>query len=634
LAEQECLIMEDILFVLLGIDGKYISPINSPKNAEDKYRLCEFKIDPSLDPSLADLTRRIVAAAAHYTRVQHFMDTHSRFEFGRVAHALVAAIRDVVKDYLILVAQLEHQVHFAPSFGIHKLWFHVSPSLHILEALSRLVEEVHAAEGVGRDESEITMLRTVNHEMHGASRGGVVVGMGGLVKQFSIFGFFFLDPVIKQLHLHLLERALIPYLETLRRWIHHGEIRDPCDEFLIQERRLHLTKDQVNSDDFSDVYWDQRYVFRRDGMPPFLEGVMADRILRAGKYLNVVRECGIDVVDVEERVVKEETGGVDGDGISSMAAFGDIVKVMDGGKIVDDIDKAYRFANQTLLELLMKDRHLINRMRSIKHYFLLDQSDYLTQFLDIADPELRKPRKEVSIDRLKSILELAIRNPGSAASAADIYKDDLTVEMSPYSLVDQLLRVASVGEGAEEMGVSAHTALAGSSAERGKLKGIDSLMLGYKVGFPVSLVFNRKVMTKYQLLFRHLLRCKHLERLLCASWADEEEERYWKDEKEVEAFAGRMGAVRARMLHFVQQVINFTCGDVIDPLGDDLRRGWGKSVMTVDEVLKLHDDFLDSCLKDAMLTSPKLLKVRLYIFFHMLASSGFWYMIYTILTNF
>ncbi|KAJ3208252.1 Gamma-tubulin complex component 2 [Dinochytrium kinnereticum] len=667
LAQQEALIMEDLLFVLLGIDGKYIKQINPPKTEEDGYKAPEYIIEKTLDHSLADLTRRIVASAAHYIQVSHFIETHSRFEAGRVAHALVAAMRGVIKDYLVLVAQLEHQVHFAPSFGIHKLWFHLSPSLHVLEALSGLATEVRVAEmaASGNGEGDISILRGVGLGFEGFGGGDGkkrAVVLGVLAGRIVALGG---DPVIKQLHLHLLEKSLIPYLQTLRRWIHHGEIYDPCDEFLIQERQLKLTKDQVNEEDFSDVYWDQRYILRRESVPPFLGDGLAERVLRAGKYLNVVRECGIDVCDVEERVINGDGGE---DAILSSAAFGDMVAAMDGGRIVDDIDKAYRYANQTLLELLMKDNQLINRLRSIKHYFLLDQSDYLTHFLDIAFPELLKPRSQVSVDRLRSILELSIRNPSSTSSTSDPYKDDLTVELSPYTLIDQLIRVSSMSAEPETTGVSAHIALAGAA---GVLTGIDTLMLGCRVGFPVSLVFNRKVMTKYQLLFRHLLHCKHMERLLCSSWMhdhergvmvtprisrqpmkrmtnassagslnsgravrsagasaasstlaplkpfsgpgrvkveDEEDERYWKEEREVEKFASRLGVLRARMLHFVQQVMHFTCVDVIDPHWARFE-GRIMKVTTVDEVLSIHEDFLDSCLKDGMLTSPNLLKL-------------------------
>jgi gamma-tubulin complex component 2 len=43
--------------------------------------------------------------------------------------------------------------------------------------------------------------------------------------------------------------------------------------------------------DYSADYWEKRYTIRRERIPVFLERV-ADVILRTGKYLNVIRQCG------------------------------------------------------------------------------------------------------------------------------------------------------------------------------------------------------------------------------------------------------------------------------------------------------------------------------------------------------
>ena len=40
-------------------------------------------------------------------------------------------------------------------------------------------------------------------------------------------------------------------------------------------------------------------------MPPFIEG-WKHKILLAGKYLNVIRECGIDVRGANDDFLKEE----------------------------------------------------------------------------------------------------------------------------------------------------------------------------------------------------------------------------------------------------------------------------------------------------------------------------------------
>lgn len=54
------------------------------------------------------------------------------------------------------------------------------------------------------------------------------------------------------------------------------------------------------------------------------------------------------------------------------------------------IEKAYSYASKTLLDLLMDDRALMDRLRSIKHYFLMDLGDFFVQFMDLAEDEMKK----------------------------------------------------------------------------------------------------------------------------------------------------------------------------------------------------------------------------------------------------
>jgi gamma-tubulin complex component 2 len=76
------------------------------------------------------------------------------------------------------------------------------------------------------------------------------------------------------------------------------------------------------------------------------------------------------------------------------------------------------------------------------------------------------------------------------------------------------------------------------------------------------------------------------------------------------------------MLVFVQQLLYFCTAEVIEP-------NWSKFMSrlnteddaedqkpsgftrTVDELMQNHVDFLDTCLKECMLTNSKLLKVRI-----------------------
>ena len=58
----------------------------------------------------------------------------------------------------------------------------------------------------------------------------------------------------------------------------------------------------------------------------------------------------------------------------------------------------------------------------------------------------------------------------------------------------------------------------------------------------------------------------------------------------------------------MQHLLAYVTSEVLDPYGSGLESRLA-AVETVDEVLKLHEDFLDTCLKESMLTNEKLLKV-------------------------
>ena len=77
------------------------------------------------------------------------------------------------------------------------------------------------------------------------------------------------------------------------------------------------------------------------------------------------------------------------------------------------------------------------------------------------------------------------------------------------------------------------------------------------------------------------------------------------------------------MLSFVQQILAFVTFEVLEPNWHALE-GKLQKVTTVDQLLRDHVDFLDTCLKESMLTSSKLLKVGRFFFskFHFFADSA------------
>ena len=144
------------------------------------------------------------------------------------------------------------------------------------------------------------------------------------------------DPSARSLYFDLFRRASVPYKTMLLKWISTGHLSDVYDEFIVMED-TRVTRASLESDP-TDEYWERRYTLRDetilaareqlrqqgfsgfddegdDGLdgengeeaqnprgvltggaklPAFLEP-WKEKILLAGKYLNVIRECGIDV---------------------------------------------------------------------------------------------------------------------------------------------------------------------------------------------------------------------------------------------------------------------------------------------------------------------------------------------------
>jgi gamma-tubulin complex component 2 len=102
------------------------------------------------------------------------------------------------------------------------------------------------------------------------------------------------------------------------------------------------------------------------------------------------------------------------------------------------VEDAYTHANHTLLQLLLRDQQLIPRLRSLKRYFFLSQSSFLTHLLDLAHTELKKPAKLASIVKLQSLLDLALTSEDAP------FREDVKVSIAGTGLYEWLLKVISV----------------------------------------------------------------------------------------------------------------------------------------------------------------------------------------------
>ncbi|XP_059386526.1 gamma-tubulin complex component 2 isoform X2 [Carassius carassius] len=538
LAAQEQALVEDLLYVLIGVDGRDITaqPVLGRQSRS-------FIVDPSLDMSIKELVNRILPVASCYSTITRFTEEKTSFEYGQVNHALTAAMRTLMKEYLILVTQLEH-LHRQGMLSLQKLWFYIQPTMRTMEILASIATSVDKGECMGGSTLSLLHDRTFNYTG---------------------------DSQAQELCLYLTKAASVPYFEILEKWIYRGIIKDPYSEFMVEEHELQKEKIQ---EDYNDKYWDQRYTIVQHRIPSFLQK-MADKILNTGKYLNVVRECGRDVTCPDAK---------------------EVLYTLKERAYVEQIEKSYYYASKVLLDFLMEEKELVSRLRSIKHYFLMDKGDFFVHFMDLTEEELKKPVDDIIPPRLEALLELALR---MSTANTDPFKDDLKIDLMPHDVITQLLRVLAIDTKQEK-------AIINAEPTEVSLSGLEAFSFDYIVKWPLSLIINRKALTRYQMLFRHMFYCKHVERLLCNVWISNKASKQYSLHS-AKWFAAAF-ALRQRMLNFVQNIQYYMMFEVNEPTWHIMENNL-KSASNIDDVLCHHTSFLDNCLKDCMLTNPELLRI-------------------------
>jgi len=614
LDKQESIILDDLLLVFMGMEGRYIHFSNqyNPTDQKDRLEGPAFVILSGLDPSLHELAVSMLQMATHYISINTFVDLQSRDELGSVSHAFCAALRRILKEYLVLIAQLEHQFLTNDQFSLHILHLHTRSTSRSLQQLYSITQEIHkrsVTKDVADEDLEdwddvaniIESLRDGREaKVSGAQRsckGGAILEL--ITKRLSSMSG---DPATRALLSSLVRDSSRPYMRMLNEWLYHGSIKDPYAEFLIKEQKS-IRREGLEQD-YTDEYWEKRYTVRELDVPPQLDS-LKEKVLLAGKYLNVVRECG---------------------GVDLSKTDKNLPLTFEDPTFVENINSAYAQANSALLNLLLTTHALPARLQSLKHYFFLDRSDFFSYFLELSTAELRKPAKNVNLGRLQSLLDIVVRQPGSVASE-DPFKEDIKVQIDETSLTKWLMRVVNVtGVGTDAANLPAGDLLRPNTqpTDEKEIHGFEALVFDYTVPFPISLVISRVTLTRYQLLFRYLLSLRHVETQLTGCWVEHHKTKLWRHKSarpRLECWKRKAFTLRARMLVYVQQLLYFCTSEVIEPNWhammdrlqqprDNTSSNTGIHTRTVDELMQDHVDFLATCLKECMLTNARLLKVN------------------------
>ena len=209
------------------------------------------------------------------------------------------------------------------------LWYYLSPSIETFQFLDTMIN---------------SLCKTKNNWKTDLMIGGsllsfladLIVRSGG-------------NPVSKKLYSHLLQNSYSPFGSMLNQWVCFGELNDPYKEFMICERTI-KKEEGVNEN-----YWDRKYYIEEDQVPIFLLAYQ-EKILCAGKYLNVLKECDIKLsIESNDETIQQNSN--------------ETLDIINGSRylnllrMIDLIDVGYLKSNQALLDYLKKDLDLMGHLQ-------------------------------------------------------------------------------------------------------------------------------------------------------------------------------------------------------------------------------------------------------------------------------
>ncbi|KAF5833568.1 Spc98 family-domain-containing protein [Dunaliella salina] len=672
---QEVAITNDLLYAFMGLEARYVQArlvqppgglaapgSGSGSHANSSPTLVFALADGlGLEPCLAELAHRVLPICDYVAVLQRFIETRSALTFGRVSHAVAAALWRLLQDWMLMVTQLEHQLRLGTL------------------RLQALVYYCQAKRARLRCRLSVLVTLQAKHA-HVCWITSTVAGLLNLLhaKAASLAG----DRAKRALVHRLLHAAAAPYFKMLERWLHDGVLEDAYGEFMVQANKI-VGKDALTGN-HQLAYWHERYTLRHspstgaaaaaaDGplahldVPVFLQGC-ANLILTTGKYLNAIHECrshmaaearpspsaaswGFGTQPAQAvRAKMSSKSGKGGDAGAATAAVSEAI--MDAGasvagtntaipsiggaatqqkprlaynpqsSFVQDIMAAHARASASLLHLLRSEQGvgLLTWLRSLKHFFMLDQGDLVVHLAEAAREELDKPVRDISRPRLQSLLELAIR---TSSVAQDPHADELSVELDPRSVLElsrdagALTLGSAVTAGNTPIGtpqrlstanVHSKVATPSSLLRRPRAEdelGWSALLLSYRLSWPVTLIIPPRALVQYQVIFKHLFNLKHVERQLAAAWHRMQAAR--------NASRASRNALKPayclaqRHLFLIQEILRYSTTDVLAPQWAAMEAGVRRAA-DADQVIHCHATFLARALDGLMLCRLPLLR--------------------------
>ena len=375
------------------------------------------------------------------------------------------------------------------------------------------------------------------------------------------------DRQLRTTYASLLDDCSKPFLKSLHRWLATGTFTDPHSEFMIFDTR----KSPISHDDqLSEDLLASRHTLQPKNTPRLLEDIQ-QKVLLIGIYRNI------------QSILNKNAS------LSIRPSL-----QWDRRVIQDAINESYSEVNTALMTSLFQSGKLFDVISAAKRFFFAENCDFVQNFLLTIRSDLSRTSKEVSKQHLQGAFETALK---MSCFGTDPFSESLQFELSFSGLYDSLVKI--IQNTSEKTGSSSNT---NSSSVQRIPKISELLSMTMKIDFPESMILNSKALAKYQIVYRHLIQCVELIRGLSIPLN--------RVPLKVSAQLRQFEVMKHSMLQFVRTMHCYVCQNVLEPQWESFSTALRERRFTsVEEIANTHMNFLDTCLRESMLTNSKLVQL-------------------------
>lgn len=143
---QEAIIVEDLLYGFMGLGGQYLQ-FKFEENEQGRRDVrCTLAVD--LESSLHAKVAKVLSVCEDVVVLQRFIETRLPFESGVVSHAVAAAMRHMLDDWMLMVTQLESLLRTG-RLTMQSLWYYIQAPLVTLQLLASIARKAASDSLVG-----------------------------------------------------------------------------------------------------------------------------------------------------------------------------------------------------------------------------------------------------------------------------------------------------------------------------------------------------------------------------------------------------------------------------------------------------------------------------------------------------